>query len=189
MNPFRFHRRTAILALTMIALMGGVLRLGWSLYEQKREHSQDVVIAAAAARYGMDPALIKAVIWRESWFDPWARGRAGEIGLMQICEDASREWADAEHVRGFEHAQLFDPGRNTLAGTWYLRKLLRRYATTDNPLPYALADYNAGRANALRWARDSAATNSADFVEAIGFPGTKAYVKAILSRYARYKAP
>ena len=37
------------------------------------------------------------------------------------------------------------PAKNTLAGTWYLRKLLGRYQQTDNAMAYALADYNAGR--------------------------------------------
>ena len=37
------------------------------------------------------------------------------------------------------------PGSNTLAGAWYLAKLLRRYPHADDPLSYALADYNAGR--------------------------------------------
>jgi soluble lytic murein transglycosylase len=68
-----------------------------------------------------------------------------------------------------------------------LKKLLKRYARTDNPLPYALADYNAGRGNVLKWNSGSAATNSAAFVEQIGFPGTKDYVKAVMGRYAHYR--
>ena len=58
--------------------------------------------------------------------------------------------------RTFAHEHCFDPGTNTLAGTWYLRKLMRRYAQTDNPLPYALADYNAGRGNVLKWNQGAA---------------------------------
>jgi soluble lytic murein transglycosylase len=106
---------------------------------------------------------------------------------MQLQEEAAREWAAAEHLVTFEHEQCFDPGTNTLAGTWYLRKLLRRYAQTDNPVPYALADYNAGRGNVLRWNMGAAATNSAAFFEQIGFPGTKAYVRAVMRRYAHYQ--
>jgi len=41
----------------------------------------------------VEPALIKAVAWRESKFDTHARGRAGEIGLMQLREEAAQEWA------------------------------------------------------------------------------------------------
>ena len=46
-----------------------------------------------------------------------------------------------------------------MAGTWYLRKLLRRYPRADDPVVYALADYNAGRTHVLRWNKGPAATN------------------------------
>src|SRR3546814_10083100 len=57
----------------------------------------------------------------------------------------------AERKAFFQHNELFDPAKNTRAGTWYLRKMLRRYAHTDQPVVFALADYNAGRSNVLRW--------------------------------------
>jgi soluble lytic murein transglycosylase len=151
------------------------------------ERSQDVPIRAAARRYGVEAALVKAVVWRESRFRPWRRGRAQEIGLMQLQEPAAQEWADAEHREGFLHEHCFDPATNTLAGTWYLKKLLKRYARTDDPVPYALADYNAGRGNVLKWLSGPAATNSSAFVEQIGFPGTKAYVKAVMQRCEHYR--
>jgi soluble lytic murein transglycosylase len=151
------------------------------------EHSQDGPIFAAARRYGVEPALVKAVVWRESRFNPNTRGRAQEVGLMQLQEDAAQEWADAEHISHFEHEHCFNPATNTLAGAWYLRKLLRRYARTDNPMTYALADYNAGRGNVLKWNSGGAATNSDIFLQQIGFPGTRAYVQEVLRRYERYR--
>jgi len=150
------------------------------------EQSQDDPIRLAARRYGVDPALVKAIVWRESHFNPSVHGRAQELGLMQIREEAAQEWADAEHISGFEHAHCLDPQTNTLAGTWYLKKLLRRYTQTDDPIPYALADYNAGRGNVLKWNTGEAATNSAAFIEQIGFPGTKAYVNSVMQRYDKY---
>lgn len=159
----------------------------WWWTQGRLERSQDVPIRAAARRYGVEAALVKAVVWRESHFHPNVRGRVGEIGLMQLQEDAAREWADAEHIQGFVHEHCFDPLTNTLAGTWYLRKMLGRYTQTDNPLPYALADYNAGRGNVLKWTTGAAATNSQAFVEQIGFPSTKRYVQTVLERYTRYR--
>lgn len=159
----------------------------WTFWRDRRERSQDVPIRAAASRYGLDPALIKAVVWRESRFDPAVRGDAGEIGLMQLQDTTAHEWADAEHLGSFEHEQCVDPGTNTMAGAWYLRKLLRRYAATDNPLPYALADYNAGRGNVLKWNKGAGATNSSAFVDQIGFPGTRAYVISVTKRYRHYQ--
>ena len=80
-----------------------------------------------------------------------------------------------------------DPATNTLAGTWYLKNTMLRYKQADNPLPYALADYNAGRGNVLKWRAGSAMTNSAAFMNQIGFPGTKAYVQSVLKRYDHYR--
>ena len=151
------------------------------------ERSQDVPIRMAAQRYGVEPALVKAIVWRESRFNPNARGRVGEIGLMQLQEESAREWKEAEHIASFEHEYCFDPGTNTMAGTWYLKKLLRRYTLTDNPLPYALADYNAGRGNVLKWLTGAAATNSEVFIGQIGFPATKLYVQAVMRRYEKYR--
>jgi soluble lytic murein transglycosylase len=169
----------------LIAL-GGLLTL-WERWRTWKENSQDGPILAAARKYDVDPALVKAVVWRESWFNPHARGSRGEVGLMQIRKPAAQEWAEAEGVRLFNHTQLFDPVKNTLAGTWYLRRLLRRYAQTDDPVSYALADYNAGRANVLRWLKGTAATNSTVFVRQIDFPSTKNYVLTVQKRYLRYR--
>lgn len=160
---------------------------GYWWWQGRLERSQDGPIRAAAQRYGVDPALVKAVVWRESRFNPSARGAAEEIGLMQIREDAAREWAEAAHIQGFAHEHCFDPVTNTLAGTFYLKKLLKRYPQADDPIPYALADYNAGRGNVLKWNHGEAATNSAVFIEEIGFPGTKDYVRAVMRRCERYR--
>ncbi len=174
-----------VLAVLVLAGAAGVALYWWHL--NRLEHSQDGPIRAAAARYQVPPALVKAVVWRESRFDPRARGAARELGLMQPQEEAAREWAAAEHLDAFEHEWCLDPVTNTLAGTFYLRKLLNRYRDADHPVPFALADYNAGRGNVLKWARGSAATNSEAFLEAIRFPGTRAYIAAVLERCERYR--
>lgn len=174
------------LLLALVLLADAVVG-GWFFYVYRREHSQDAVIRTAAARYGVDGALVKAVVWRESWFDPNARGKAGEIGLMQIREPAAREWADAERIAGFHHEHILDPGSNTLAGAWYLAKLLRRYPQADDPVPYALADYNAGRGHVLRWNGGAAATNSQQFLAQMTFPGTRHYIETVAKRRAKYR--
>jgi len=173
------------LAGLLLLLLGGIF--GYWIWQARLERSQDPPIRAAAARYGVEPALVKAVVWRESRFHPGCHGRAGEIGLMQLQEEAAREWAEAEHIEGFEHEHCFDPATNTLAGTWFLRKLLKRYPLADDPLPYALADYNAGRGNVLKWNKGAAATNSQAFIAQIGFPGTRLYVQSVMQRYEHYR--
>ena len=182
----RGTRRRKWLPLVVLVIIADAVG-GWLYYRHRREHSQDAVIRAAAARYGVDAALVKAVVWRESRFDPEVRGKAGEIGLMQIREPAAREWAEAERIAGFQHEHILDPGSNTLAGAWYLAKLLRRYPQADDPVPYALADYNAGRGNVLRWNQGAAATNSQQFLAQMTFPGTRRYIETVAERRARYR--
>lgn len=176
-------RKWLVISVILIAVALAI-RQGFRTY---REHSHDKHILAAARKYGLDPALIKAVIWRESRFDPHARGTSGEIGLMQIREPAAEEWSRAENIKYFSHHHLSDPAKNTLAGTWYLRKLLRRYPQTDNPIIYALADYNAGRTHVLRWNKGPAATNSAHFLKQMDYPGTRAYILAVQQRHGHYR--
>ena len=169
-----------------VILLGGALAI-YDHYRTYRENSQDAVILAAGRRYGVDPALVKAVVWRESWFNPEAKGTSGEMGLMQIMKETANDWVKAERVHLFTHFQLFDPAKNTQAGAWYLQKLRGRYLRTDNPLPYTLAAYNAGPGHVAQWSKGAAATNSAAFVNQIGFPGTKKYVQEVTKRYERYR--
>jgi soluble lytic murein transglycosylase len=168
----------------LLAACGIIAWWGWSYW---REHRFDAVIAAAASRYQLDPALVKAVVWEESRFNPDVRGRVGEMGLMQVRTGVARDWAGTEHLRSFEPEACFNPATNTLAGAWYLKKALHRYSQADNPLPYALAEYNAGRGNVVKWLDTRSATNSAAFLGRIGFPSTRLYVMAVMERYERYR--
>jgi soluble lytic murein transglycosylase len=177
------RRRELMLTLAALLVVAGA---GYFAYWHWRNNRYNRDIVAAARRYGVDPALVKAVVWRESRFDAGARGRAGEIGLMQIGELAAQEWADAERVPGFRHEQVLDPRTNLLAGTWYLARLLRRYSSADDSRPYGLADYNAGRSRVVLWKHGAGATNSAVFLTQIGFPGTRRYVEEILRRREQY---
>jgi soluble lytic murein transglycosylase len=169
----------------LLILVGACWFFWW--HSRRLEHSQDGPIREAAARYNVDPALVKAIVWRESRFNPRAFGRAEEIGLMQIREEAAREWADAERISGFAHEQCYDPRTNTLAGTWYLKKMLKRYTQTDDPVPFALADYNAGRGNVLKWMKGAGLTNSATFLDQVGFPGTRDYIRGVMERQRHYR--
>ena len=172
--------------LLILFLAGDALLMLW-WWRSHLEHRYDNVIRSAAARYQLPPALVKAVIWRESRFQPHARGRAGELGLMQLTETAAQEWADATHRRRFVHADTLSPVINTEAGCYYLSKILKRYTQTDRPFVFALADYNAGRGNVLRWMKGPASTNSTAFLTQMDFPGTREYIRAILERHDHYR--
>ncbi len=147
-----------------------------------REHRFDPLIRSAAARNGVDPALVSAVIWRESSYLPNRTGKAGEMGLMQIREPAGREWARACSIADFQPEHLYNPCTNIEAGTWYLARALKRWSNRDRPAPYALAEYNAGLTHARRWAALPGGETAQGFQEAVTFPSTRSYIREILNR-------
>ena len=181
-SPTFIRVGTALLVLFVVVDLGV-----WLWWKSRKEHRYDRQIVLAGRKYNLDPALIKAVIWQESRFNPSARGRAGEIGLMQVREDAALEWADAEKIHPFVHEQIVDPSKNIEAGSYYLAHLMKRYQATDNPIPYALADYNAGRTHVLRWNKGPAKTNSTTFLAQMDYPGTRQYALNIMQRYEHYR--
>lgn len=146
------------------------------------------VVNQAARQYGLPPRLLASLIWQETHFAPLRRGKAGEIGLTQIQPASAREWAKAQHIEPFRSADLFDPGTNTMAGAWYLARAMARWKSKPDPIPYALAEYNAGLSNAQRWDR-AAQQDSIDFVQAITYPTTRRYVLDIMNRNDNFGRP
>lgn len=159
----------------------------WGQEEKARDERFDRFITEASRRYQIDALLIRAVVWRESDFDPSALGLAGERGLMQVREPAAQEWADAERIENFRPTDLLDPRTNILAGSWYLARAISRWPDADRAEVFGLAEYNAGRTHARRWARDLPQPVAAAFIEQIDFPTTKQYILDILDRRELYR--
>jgi soluble lytic murein transglycosylase len=174
---------TALLAAFLIAVF---------VHQQESHQASlfDEWIVEAARQWNVDPHLIKAVIWRESQFNPRKIGGAQERGLMQVTPTAGREYAVAVGLRRFREQDLSDPRTGIMAGAWYLSRALARWEDRDNPVPFALAEYNAGRSRALRWATAPAdrKLTAAEFIAAISYPSTKDYVTDILTRYEEYRS-
>jgi len=153
----------------------------------------DSLIVKVAREYNLDPRLIKAVVWRESRFQADMTGRNGERGLMQVSEIAARDWAAAKGVRDLRPEQMLTPEMNLEIGTWYLSKAVQRWNSEDNAVPFALAEYNAGKSRVDRWIRTALQKKKGQpvtaetFQNSIDFPSTARYVRAILARYDFYK--
>ena len=154
-----------------------------------RFQQHDALIRAVAAEHRVDPMLIKAVVWQESRFEAQKFGTAGERGLMQVSENAAKEWAEDVKTENFRVEELFDPKTNLSAGSWYLRRAMDHWQNQEDPIPFALAEYNAGASRAQRWAGadESKPISASTFLANIDFPGTRKYVDSIRARYKFYK--
>ncbi len=89
-------------------------------------------IASAARDFGVDEAVVRAVIHAESAYNPRALSRVGAQGLMQLMPATARR---------FGVANVFDIGQNIRGGVQYLAWLLKRF---NGNLTLAAAGYNAG---------------------------------------------
>ncbi len=155
---------------------------------QPRENPCDPIIVQVARETGVDPFLIRALIWRESKFDPLTHGTAAdEHGLMQVTPEVGQMWAKANKIANFKDDDLYDPATNIRVGTWYLSRSIKRWSQTDDPVTFALAEYNAGRSNALKWVDPADPSNHIAFMDRITFPTTRRYVEVILAQREQYR--
>jgi soluble lytic murein transglycosylase-like protein len=92
----------------------------------------------AAERYGLNPALVKAVIKAESNFNATVVSRAGAQGLMQLMPGTARDLGVSDP---------FDPEQNVMGGARYLKQLYSKY---DGDIDKTLAAYNWGPGNVDR---------------------------------------
>jgi soluble lytic murein transglycosylase-like protein len=123
----------------------------------------DRLVGANASAWGVDPALVKAIIANESGFNPGATSKTGAQGLMQL---------EPSTAAGLGVADAYDPAQNIWGGTRYIRGLLDRF---HGDLRLAVAAYNAGPGAVEKYG---------------GVPPyaeTQTYVENVLDSYQKYK--
>ncbi len=144
----------------------------------------DRLISAEAARYKLDPSLVRAIIRQESAFDEDARSSANARGLMQVLPSTGRKLARSAGIGRYTTQRLYSPDVNIALGTRFFAGLLDEY---DHKLEVALAAYNAGTDRAERWIREYSFSDMAEFVERIPFAETRDYVKQVFTNTAYYR--
>jgi soluble lytic murein transglycosylase len=185
-------KRAILLVLIPLILAGGVY-----LLNQYWIHRYDSLVARQANIYHMDPDLVWSIIYEETYFSPWKRGKDGEIGLMQVTPAVGRDWAAETGMRELERQMandpdsvLSDPERNLQIGCWYLEKIYATFRDMPDPEVRTISAYNAGPSRAQEWSRTAPGEpplSGDEFVKRIDFPSTRAYVTSIMSRYRKLK--
>jgi soluble lytic murein transglycosylase-like protein len=110
------------------------------------------IVDRASRRYGVDPALIKAVIKAESSFDQHAVSPVGAQGLMQLMPGTASDLGVKNPL---------DAEQNVMGGTKYLKGLLKKY---DGQIDKALAAYNWGPGNVDRRGIDILPRETRDYL-------------------------
>jgi soluble lytic murein transglycosylase len=183
------RRRRWLLSVVGIAIVAFAVVLAMPLFRKAVDDltlplAHEDIIRQQAADKHLDPALIAAVIYAETKFDP-RPSSAGAEGLMQILPQTAEFLAHRSGATTFRVSDLATPQVNIAYGSYYLRYLLNRY---QGNLVLALAAYNGGEANVDRWTVESRDSGKAFLISDIPFPETRAYVRKVLSAQRDYRS-
>lgn len=126
----------------------GTVRLNTAAYQGE--------IAAAAREFGVDEAIVRAIIHAESAYNPAALSRAGAQGLMQLMPGTAQR---------FGVADAYDAGQNIRGGVQYLAWLLKRF---NGNLTLAAAGYNAGEGAVDRYGGVPPYSETQRYVQRVG---------------------
>lgn len=137
-----------------------------------------------AEEFGLDVALVYAVILTESKFDTYAESHVGAKGLMQLTDETGQECARKLGMMDFTPEDLFDPDVNIRMGCYYLKRLIRDYGGITET---AIAAYNGGPGNVNQWLKDQRYSSGDGTLSVIPFRETRNYVKKVTEAYWNYQ--
>ncbi|MBP7475832.1 MAG: lytic transglycosylase domain-containing protein [Pyrinomonadaceae bacterium] len=132
----------------------------------------------------LDPYQVAGLIRQESVFTPGARSPANAHGLMQLLVPTAQSMARkyVSKTASVNSTALYQPPLNIELGTAYMRDQLDKFGRIE----YLAVAYNAGPGRVPQW-RASLPAEIDEFVEAIPFKETKAYVQGVIRNSAQYR--
>lgn len=185
----RASRPRRLLFAAIVAMLALGLAVVLSPFAQKAINdltlplSHANIIRQQAAAKRLDPALVAAVIYAESKFDP-RPSSAGAQGLMQLMPQTAEFLARRSGGTSFRVSDLAKPEVNIAYGTYLLRYLIDHY---NGNVALALAAYNAGGSNVDRWVAQAKARGHPLAIRRIPFPETSLYVERVLDAQREYR--
>ncbi|MEN3046225.1 MAG: transglycosylase SLT domain-containing protein [Candidatus Hydrothermales bacterium] len=134
---------------------------------------EDIVLKLSE-KYGLDPALLYALMRRESIFDSLAISPRGAKGIMQIIEETAKKVKEGEF-------NLFKLEDNIEIGSKILKSLIDTFG-----LYFGICAYNAGNEAVKNWIEFLPKDNISIFYN-IPYKETRNYLFNVLSDYLVYK--
>ena len=189
-------KRAVLICLAVVTVLGVVIGVRWIgsgaagagvpawATRAASPLAYDGFIRTSAQHNQLDPALVAAVIFAESQFDPRAVSDQGAVGLMQVLPDTADQIAHETGGVSFTSADLQDPAINIRYGTRYLRTVLDQFGGNEVA---AIAAYNAGAGAVSRWVAEAGAAGHPLRVADIPYPETRAYVHRVMHLKNAYR--
>jgi soluble lytic murein transglycosylase len=142
------------------------------------------LILPTAQEYNFNPLFVFSVVRQESLFESFIRSSAAASGLMQIIPETGQEIAsNLGWPENYTNDDLNRPYVNIRFGIDYLDS---QRNTFKGDMYAALAAYNGGPGNALRW-KNLAPDDEDLFVELIDFSETRDYIRRIYEIFSIYR--
>lgn len=183
-REWRLRATVATLALLAVTVFAVVRGLDHTPSGSSLPLADTTVIREQAIAKHLDPALIAAVIYAETKFEP-RTSSAGALGLMQLLPETASFIARKSGGIRFTTADLSTPKINVAYGSWYLRYLLDHYEGDEM---LAIAAYNGGLANVDYWVAKARSEGGSLSISDIPFPETQEYVRRVLAAQQEYRA-
>lgn len=134
-------------------------------------------VELASNKFGVNKALMYAIMRQESVFDPRSFSSAKARGLMQIIPSAQRMLS---RIYNIKTDNIYNPKDNIIYGGALLNYSL---SSQSYNVIKGIAAYNAGAFAVRRWSNFQ---NPALYIELIPYKETRNYVKRVFRNYIIY---